>query len=115
MGGASDTHRLKSAKVISSEPVTATTSVERVMARGIWTVFVTPCSVRLPVAVTLTVDPSAGAVARTLLIAAAAKQWRVDPAVCRARHGAVSAGSRRLSYGQLVDEAAAVQLPRKTA
>jgi len=53
----------------------------------------------------------AGAVARTLLIAAAAKQWRVDPAVCRARHGAVSAGSRRLSYGQLVDEAAALPVP----
>ena len=39
----------------------------------------------------------AGAVARTLLIAAAAKQWRVDPAVCRAKHGVVSAGSRQLS------------------
>jgi isoquinoline 1-oxidoreductase beta subunit len=35
----------------------------------------------------------AGAVARTLLIAAAAKQWDVDPAVCRAKHGVVSAGS----------------------
>jgi isoquinoline 1-oxidoreductase beta subunit len=53
----------------------------------------------------------AGAVARTLLIAAAAKQWRVDPAVCRASHGAVSAGSRRLSYGQLVDEAASLPVP----
>ena len=53
----------------------------------------------------------AGAVARTLLIAAAAKQWRVDPAVCRAKHGMVSAGTRRLSYGQLVDEAAALPVP----
>src|ERR1700747_1571328 len=53
----------------------------------------------------------AGAVARTLLIAAAAKQWRVDPAVCRAKHGVVSAGTRRLSYGQLVDEAAALPVP----
>jgi len=53
----------------------------------------------------------AGAVARTLLIAAAANQWRVDPAICRARHGAVSAGSRSLSYGQLVDEAAALPVP----
>jgi isoquinoline 1-oxidoreductase beta subunit len=53
----------------------------------------------------------AGAVARTLLIAAAAKQWRVDPAVCRARQGAVSTGSLRLSYGQLVDEAAALPVP----
>jgi isoquinoline 1-oxidoreductase subunit beta len=53
----------------------------------------------------------AGAVARTLLIAAAAKQWGVDPAVCRAKHGVVSAGSRQLSYGQLVDDAAALPVP----
>ena len=36
----------------------------------------------------------AGAVARTLLIAAAAGQWGVDPATCRARHGAVSGRGR---------------------
>jgi isoquinoline 1-oxidoreductase subunit beta len=53
----------------------------------------------------------AGAVARTLLIAAAAKQWGVDPAVCSAKHGVVSAGSRQLSYGQLVDAAAALPVP----
>src|SRR5882672_9477293 len=45
----------------------------------------------------------AGAVARTLLIAAAATQWGVDPAICRAKHGVVSAGARRLGYGELVD------------
>src|SRR5258705_9887081 len=53
----------------------------------------------------------AGAMARTLLIAAAAKRWGVDPAVCRAKHGVVSAGSRQLSYGQLVDAAAALPVP----
>src|SRR6202008_4149546 len=53
----------------------------------------------------------AGAVARTLLIAAAAKQWGVDPAVCRAKHGVVSAGARRLGYGELVDAAAALPAP----
>ena len=53
----------------------------------------------------------AGAVARTLLIAAAAEQWHVDPVVCRAKDGVVSAGSRRLSYGQLVDAAAALPTP----
>jgi isoquinoline 1-oxidoreductase beta subunit len=53
----------------------------------------------------------AGAVARTLLIAAAAGQWGVDPAICRAKHGVVSAGSRQLSYGQLVDAAAALPAP----
>ena len=37
-------------------------------------------------------DPlrGAGAVARTMLIAAAAKRWNVDPASCRARNGEVS-------------------------
>src|ERR1700687_755105 len=53
----------------------------------------------------------AGAVARTLLIAAAAKQWGVDPAVCWAKHGVVSAGSRQLSYGQLGDAAAPLPVP----
>jgi isoquinoline 1-oxidoreductase beta subunit len=53
----------------------------------------------------------AGAVARALLIAAAAKQWRVDHAVCRAKHGVISDGSRHLSYGQLVDAAAALPVP----
>jgi isoquinoline 1-oxidoreductase beta subunit len=53
----------------------------------------------------------AGAVGRTLLIAAAAKRWRVDPSTCRARHGVVSAGSRRLGYGELVDAAAALPVP----
>src|SRR5262249_61279966 len=49
----------------------------------------------------------AGAVARTLLIAAAAKQWRVEAAVCRAKHGVVSAGSRRPPYGPFVGGAPA--------
>jgi isoquinoline 1-oxidoreductase beta subunit len=41
----------------------------------------------------------AGATARTLLVAAAAKQWHVDPTSCTARHGVVSdaAGTRHLS------------------
>src|SRR5258705_1911428 len=53
----------------------------------------------------------ASAVARTLLITAAAKQWDVDPGLCRAKHGVVSAGSRQLTYGQLVDAAAALPVP----
>lgn len=53
----------------------------------------------------------AGAIGRTLLIAAAAKRWTVDPSICRARHGIVSAGSRRLSYGELVDAVAALAVP----
>jgi isoquinoline 1-oxidoreductase beta subunit len=57
----------------------------------------------------------AGAVARTVLIAAAARQWRVDPGTCRAQRGAVwhSASSRRLDYGQLADAAAVLTLPSR--
>jgi isoquinoline 1-oxidoreductase beta subunit len=57
----------------------------------------------------------AGAAARTLLIAAAAAQWGVDPAVCSAKHGVVSAGDRRLGYGELVDAAAALPAPDTVA
>jgi isoquinoline 1-oxidoreductase beta subunit len=55
----------------------------------------------------------AGAVGRTLLITAAAKQWGVDPNTCRAHHGVVadSSGVRRLSYGELVESAATLPLP----
>lgn len=53
----------------------------------------------------------AGAVARTLLIAAAAQQWKVDPATLKAQHGAVTDGQRSLSYGELVDIAATLPAP----
>jgi isoquinoline 1-oxidoreductase beta subunit len=55
----------------------------------------------------------AGAAARMLLIEAAAKQWRVDPATCKARHGVVSdaSGKRQLSYGALVEAAARLPIP----
>jgi isoquinoline 1-oxidoreductase subunit beta len=55
----------------------------------------------------------AGAIARTLLIAAAAKHWGVAPTACRAQRGVVSesAGSRHLSYGELADAAAALPVP----
>ena len=53
----------------------------------------------------------AGATARTMLIAAAAKRWNVDPASCRAQSGEVrhAATGRRLKYGELA--AAATRLP----
>jgi isoquinoline 1-oxidoreductase beta subunit len=55
----------------------------------------------------------AGAVGRSMLIAAAAKQWRVDPATCKARHGIVTdaSGLKHLSYGQLADAAAKLPVP----
>src|SRR5207302_987904 len=53
----------------------------------------------------------AGATARTMLIAAAATRWKVEPASCRAERGAVIhvASRRRIAYGALA--AAAAQLP----
>ncbi len=55
----------------------------------------------------------AGAVGRNLLIAAAAKNWNVDPTTCRAIHGAVfdAAGSRHLAYGELANAAAKLPVP----
>ncbi len=55
----------------------------------------------------------AGASARTMLVAAAAKRWNVDPASCRAEKGEVIhvASGRRLKYGALVTDAAKLPLP----
>ena len=55
----------------------------------------------------------AGARARTVLIAAAAQEWGVEPSSCRAESGAVihSASGRRLSYGALAQRAAAIPVP----
>jgi isoquinoline 1-oxidoreductase beta subunit len=57
----------------------------------------------------------AGATARTMLIAAAAKRWNVDPASCRAQHGAVlhEATRRRATYGELSGYAAGMPVPEK--
>jgi isoquinoline 1-oxidoreductase subunit beta len=56
----------------------------------------------------------AGATARSLLVAAAAQTWNVDANSCYAARGEVIHGAtgRRLSYGALVDKAAALPLPR---
>ncbi|MDF0731807.1 molybdopterin-dependent oxidoreductase [Pseudomonas entomophila] len=55
----------------------------------------------------------AGAAARILLVAAAAKQWKVEPASCRAEQGKVlhPASGRQLGYGELVDAAVGLPLP----
>src|ERR1700761_7211422 len=46
----------------------------------------------------------AGAAARTMLVSAAAKQWKVDAGSCQAQHGAVlhRPTGRNLPYGALV-------------
>jgi isoquinoline 1-oxidoreductase beta subunit len=55
----------------------------------------------------------AGATARMMLVTAAAQQWKVDPASCKAAKGVVThpATGRKLSYGQLADAAAKVPVP----
>jgi CO/xanthine dehydrogenase Mo-binding subunit len=59
----------------------------------------------------------AGAVARVMLIAAAASGWNVDPMSCRAEKGAVvhPPSGQRLNYGALVDAAAKLPVPDKVA
>src|SRR2546425_1793952 len=55
----------------------------------------------------------AGATARSLLVSAAAKRWRCDPASCRAQSGEVrhAPTGRRLKYGELAAEAASMPVP----
>ncbi|MFQ6004655.1 MAG: molybdopterin cofactor-binding domain-containing protein [Woeseia sp.] len=55
----------------------------------------------------------AGAVARSMLVSAAAKRWGVPAAECRTQSSTVvhSGSGRRLSYGELADEAAALPVP----
>jgi isoquinoline 1-oxidoreductase subunit beta len=59
----------------------------------------------------------AGAAARSMLIAAAAKRWNVDPASCRARSGAVlhEPTGRSARYGDLAADAAQMPVPEKVA
>jgi isoquinoline 1-oxidoreductase beta subunit len=59
----------------------------------------------------------AGAAARTMLVAAAAKRWNVDPASCRAQNGEVlhAASGRRAKYGELAADAASLPVPENLA
>ena len=54
----------------------------------------------------------AGATARAMLISAAARQWNVDRASCRAERGAVHhVSGRRATYGELTRAAAQLPVP----
>ncbi|QEM69665.1 xanthine dehydrogenase family protein molybdopterin-binding subunit [Geobacter sp. FeAm09] len=56
----------------------------------------------------------AGAAAREMLVAAAAKGWRVEPAACRAENGVViGPGGKRSGYGSLAARAAKLPVPRE--
>jgi len=52
-----------------------------------------------------------GATAREMLVAAAAKRWKVDPAELRAENGFVLRGRERISFGKLAAEAAKLEPP----
>ena len=57
----------------------------------------------------------AGAVARTLLVTAAAERWHVDPSTCTVAHGVVShpGSGRKLPFGALAKSAGALPMPAK--
>ena len=57
----------------------------------------------------------AGAMARTMLVAAAAQSWGVDPGSCRAEKGVVIhvPTGRTLAYGALADKAAKLPVPQQ--
>src|SRR5258708_1788151 len=59
----------------------------------------------------------AGATARTMLVAAAAKRWNVDPASCRAQSGEVRhpPTGKRFKYGELAADAARMPVPENVA
>jgi isoquinoline 1-oxidoreductase subunit beta len=59
----------------------------------------------------------AGAIARTMLVSAAAKRWNVDPASCRAQTGQVlhAPTGRRATYGELAADAARLPVPESVA
>jgi isoquinoline 1-oxidoreductase beta subunit len=55
----------------------------------------------------------AGAIARTMLVSAAAQRWNVDPASCRAQSGEVlhAPTGRSIKYGELAADAARMPVP----
>jgi isoquinoline 1-oxidoreductase beta subunit len=56
----------------------------------------------------------AGAAAREMLVTAAAQQWKVDPAACRAENGVVHGPrGKKLSFGKLAAKAAKLPVPTK--
>jgi isoquinoline 1-oxidoreductase subunit beta len=59
----------------------------------------------------------AGAIARTMLVAAAATRWNVDPASCRAQSGEVHhvPTGRSIKYGALAAAAARMSVPENVA
>lgn len=59
---------------------------------------------------------TAGAMARSMLISAAAAQWKVDPAQCSTSNGSIiGPGGRKAGFGDFADAANALKAPDKVA
>jgi isoquinoline 1-oxidoreductase beta subunit len=54
----------------------------------------------------------AGAMARAVLIAAAAQRFSVEPLACRTENGVVISGSKRARYGELAEAASKLPVPK---
>jgi isoquinoline 1-oxidoreductase beta subunit len=54
----------------------------------------------------------AGAMARAVLVAAAAQRFGVEPLACRTENGVVISGSKRARYGELAEAAAKLPVPK---
>ena len=57
----------------------------------------------------------AAAVARTMLVGAAADRWNIDPSECETADGLVIAKGRTFTFGELAEEAASRSPPRNAA
>jgi isoquinoline 1-oxidoreductase beta subunit len=54
----------------------------------------------------------AGAMARAVLVAAAAQRFGVEPLACRTENGVVISGSKRARYGELAEAASKLPVPK---
>ncbi|MEO8089512.1 MAG: xanthine dehydrogenase family protein molybdopterin-binding subunit [Gemmatimonadales bacterium] len=54
----------------------------------------------------------AGAMARAMLVAAAARRFSVEPLACRTENGAVISGGKRARYGELAEAASKLPVPK---
>ncbi len=57
----------------------------------------------------------AGATARTMLVGAAAEQWKVSASECTVQDGWVMHGSKKAAYGKLATAAAKMPVPKEAA
>jgi isoquinoline 1-oxidoreductase beta subunit len=57
----------------------------------------------------------AGATARVVLVQAAAQRWGVSVDACKTANGYVLSGDKKISYGELAREAAALPAPQKVS